>query len=174
MIELGGIKQGWKEQTLGDSPVHTGKIKKICSILEKGSIMKNVRVVKLSVFVVLFVVFLSAEVYGQRSKFNGLNMGMGNLSRLSHAKTRSISAENFTSEKGKGGMATEGAGARAARDLGQGWKVSPCVDIETGETFVLADIERRGGREEPPIEGLQKHQQEERPTHHDRVVHLIR
>ena len=48
--------------------------------------------------------------------FNGLGMGMGNLSRLSHAKTRSISAENMTGEKGKGGMATKGTGAeRRAR-----------------------------------------------------------
>jgi len=28
--------------------------------------------------------------------FNGLGMHMGNLPRLSHAKTRSISPENFT------------------------------------------------------------------------------
>ena len=32
--------------------------------------------------------------------FNGLGMSLGNLSRLSNAKTRSISAENFTGEKG--------------------------------------------------------------------------
>jgi len=31
--------------------------------------------------------------------FSGLNMNMGNLSRLSDAKTRSISPENFTGEK---------------------------------------------------------------------------
>ena len=49
-----------------------------------------------------------------------------------HAKTRSISPENFTGEKGKGGMATEGTGASAARDLGQGWKVSPSVRIKAG------------------------------------------
>ena len=36
--------------------------------------------------------------------FNGLNMGMGNLYQLSDAKTRSISPENYTGEKGKGGM----------------------------------------------------------------------
>ena len=36
---------------------------------------------------------------------NGLNMSMGNLYMLSDAKTRSISPENFTGEKGKGGMA---------------------------------------------------------------------
>lgn len=70
--------------------------------------------------------------------FGGL--GLGNLSRLSKAKTRSISAENFTGEKGKAGMATEGTGERCARDLGQGWKVSPSVHIAAGETFPLADI----------------------------------
>jgi Protein of unknown function (DUF2961). len=72
--------------------------------------------------------------------FDGLNMGLGNIFRLSDAKTRSISAENFTGEKGKGGMATEGTGANAARDLGQGWKVSPSVEIQAGSVFTLADI----------------------------------
>lgn len=44
-------------------------------------------------------------VYAQSNyPFNGLDMNMGNLSRLSDAKTRSISPENFTGEKGKGGM----------------------------------------------------------------------
>ena len=75
---------------------------------------------------------------------NGLGMNLGNLSRLSSAKTRSISAENFTGEKGRGGMATEGTGANAARDLGLGWKVSPSVSIGAGETFTLADIEGPG------------------------------
>lgn len=62
------------------------------------------------------------------------------LSRLMNAKSRSISAENFTGEKGKGGMATGGTGASPARELGRGWKVSPSIDISPGETFVLADI----------------------------------
>ena len=76
--------------------------------------------------------------------FNGLGMHLGNLSRLSYAKTRSISPENFTGEKGKGGMATEGTGKNAAIDLGQGWKVSPSVRIEPGTTFTLAEIEGPG------------------------------
>ena len=76
--------------------------------------------------------------------FNGLGLNMGNLSRLSAARSRSVSPENFTGEKGKGGMATEGTGAHAARDLGQGWKVSPSVDIDAGEDFVLADIVGEG------------------------------
>ena len=72
--------------------------------------------------------------------FNGLGLNLGNLSRLSNARTRSISPENFTGEKGQGGMATEGTGAGAARDLGRGWKVSPSVHIEAGKTFTLADM----------------------------------
>jgi len=67
-------------------------------------------------------------------------MNMGNLSRLSNAQTRSISPENFTGEKGKGGMAIEGTGAGCARELGQGWKISPSVVIQPGETFEMADI----------------------------------
>ena len=63
-------------------------------------------------------------------QFSGLGVDLGNLSRLSTAKTRSISPENFTGEKGKGGMATEGTGAIHARGLGQGWKISPSVAIE--------------------------------------------
>jgi len=76
--------------------------------------------------------------------FNGLGMSLGNLSRLSHAQTRSISAENFTGEKGKGGMAVEGPGAHCAVDLGQGWKISPLQKIEPGATFTLADIQGPG------------------------------
>lgn len=72
--------------------------------------------------------------------FNGLNMSLGNLSRLSHAQTRSISAENFKGEKGKGGMATEGTGAVPARELGQGWKVSPSISVPARTTVTLAEI----------------------------------
>ena len=79
--------------------------------------------------------------------FNGLTTGVGDLYRLSHAKTRSISPENFTGEKGRGAMATEGTGAQAARDLGVGWKISPSVHIEP-----KADIHARrhqGSRRHP-------------------------
>ncbi len=77
------------------------------------------------------------------SGFNGLGMHLGNLSRLSSAKTRSISAENFTGEKGKGGMA-EPRPDSASRDLGRGWKCSPFIRIEPGETRLLADIKEPG------------------------------
>ena len=72
--------------------------------------------------------------------FNGLGMHLGNLWELSDAVTRSISAENFTGEKGAGGMAENGTGAVVARELGRTWKVSPSVNIAGQETFVLADV----------------------------------
>jgi hypothetical protein len=76
--------------------------------------------------------------------FNGLTTGVGDLHRLSTAQTRSISPENFTGEKGRGGMAKEGTGEKAARDLGVGWKISPSVRIKPKETFTLADIKGSG------------------------------
>ncbi len=76
--------------------------------------------------------------------FNGLGLGLGNLSLLSYGQTRSISAENPTGEKGKGGMANEGTGASCARELGQGWKISPSVEIAPHSTFTLADIDGPG------------------------------
>jgi len=75
---------------------------------------------------------------------NGLGMNLGNLSRLSKAVTRSISAENFAGEKGKGGMAAKGTGEKAATGLGQGWKVSPCITVRAGATVTLADIKGAG------------------------------
>ncbi len=78
------------------------------------------------------------------SAFNGLGMNLGNLSRLSNAESRSISPENFTGKKGKGGMATEGLGAHCATKLGKGWKISPAVNIKAGETFELANIDGMG------------------------------
>ena len=79
--------------------------------------------------------------------FNGLGMSLGNLSRLSNAVTRSISAENFSGARGQGGMATEGTGAVAARELGQGWKSSPCIHVPGRATVVLAYIAGPGARD---------------------------
>ncbi|GBG05549.1 hypothetical protein PAT3040_00030 [Paenibacillus agaridevorans] len=73
-------------------------------------------------------------------EFNGTGMGLGNLARLSNAVTRSVSPENFTGEKGKGGMATEGEGLGPSGTLGQGWKISPCIQVEPGTAFTMADI----------------------------------
>jgi len=97
----------------------------------------------------LFMAFLvlglgAGGLFAQGREFNGLGMSLGNLPRLSNARTRSISPENFTGEKGKGGMATEGTGKSAARELGQTWKVSPSVRIDPNQTFVMADVKAEG------------------------------
>lgn len=97
-------------------------------------------------------VFVTCLVEAQQTPFNGLEMNMGNLHRLSDAQTRSISPENFTGEKGKGGMADPkdkdrrnvANASHAARDLGKGWKVNPYVRIESGETLTIAEIEGPG------------------------------
>ncbi len=99
---------------------------------------------KKNIFACLSIsVAISASVSGQ-SKFNGIDANMGNIFRLSDAKTRSISPENFNGAKGKGGMAAEGTGKEAARDLGKGWKISPCVVIKAKTTFTVAEIEGPG------------------------------
>jgi len=79
--------------------------------------------------------------------FIGLQPGLGSLPLLGRGRTRSISAENPTGEKGKGGMAIPNpnepkpvAAARAADNLGQGWKVRPFIRINAGETAVLMDV----------------------------------
>jgi hypothetical protein len=69
---------------------------------------------------------------------------MSNLALGSSAVSRSISPENFTGEKGAAGMATTGTGANAARELGQGWKVSPSINIEAKQTVELANITGQG------------------------------
>jgi hypothetical protein len=66
------------------------------------------------------------------------------ITRLRKGQTRSISPENFDGSAGGGGRATEGTGARAARDLGAGWKVSPSVVVKAGEAFELAQVEGAG------------------------------
>ena len=82
----------------------------------------------------------------QAQNFDGLDNNLSNLYRVSDAQTRSISPENFTGEKGKGGMAElgEGAASHEARELGKGYKVSPYVIIQPGETFTMAEIDGPG------------------------------
>lgn len=69
----------------------------------------------------------------------GLNLGLGSLPLLAAAKTRSISAENPDGAKG-GGAKADPNGEGAARELGKGWKVRPCITLEPGSTTTLADI----------------------------------
>jgi len=55
--------------------------------------------------VVLVACLVSVPLVAQKPAADLPGGGMGDLSRLSHAKSRSISPENFTGEKGKAGMA---------------------------------------------------------------------
>jgi hypothetical protein len=86
----------------------------------------------------------ASTVTAADAPFNGLDQNLGNLYRTSKAKSRSISPENFTGEKGKAGMSVDGPAKGAARDLGQGWKVSPYVRVKAKTTFTLAEIEGPG------------------------------
>lgn len=104
------------------------------------------------IFSCLLASLLVVSMAKSQNPFNGLDMNLGNLSRLSNAVTRSISPENITGEKGKGGMArledkdtpNKANAYNAARDLGQGWKVNPYVQIKSGQTFTMAEIEGPG------------------------------
>jgi len=70
--------------------------------------------------------------------------GLSGLYLLSNARTRSVSAENPTGEKGGGARAEPQAGSPAAR-LGKGWKVRPCLEhIPAGGTVTLADLRGPG------------------------------
>jgi len=88
-----------------------------------------------------------------QQKFDGLNMNMGTLSLLSDAQTRSISPENFSGGKGKGGMADPkldsgkrnvANSAMQASTLGKGWKVNPFIEVRSGETITIAEMEGPG------------------------------
>ncbi len=65
---------------------------------------------------------------------------LGGISLLTTGRSRSVSPENPTGERGRGGAATAGTGASAARELGPGWKVSPSIEVPGGSTAVLADL----------------------------------
>ena len=71
---------------------------------------------------------------------------LSSLTTKKDIRTFSVTPENLTGEKGKGGMALvgEGSASWAARELGQGWKVNPYLIIKPGETATLADIKGQG------------------------------
>ncbi len=62
---------------------------------------------------------------------------------LNDAMTYSISAENPTGEKGKRALELPKPGNPAFK-LGKGWKVRPCIDLESGKETVIADIKGPG------------------------------
>lgn len=68
---------------------------------------------------------------------------LSNIYRRSDAESRSLSAENTTGAVGASAMADpEGKGA--ARELGVGWKVRPCLTLKAGETTTIMDNEGPG------------------------------
>ncbi|HZP11578.1 MAG TPA: glycoside hydrolase family 172 protein [Nevskiaceae bacterium] len=75
---------------------------------------------------------------------------LANLYLRHDAESRSLSAENPTGEKGKGALALpdlsikKASSGWPARELGQGWKVRPCIDIAPGATATLMDHEGPG------------------------------
>lgn len=95
-------------------------------------------------FTLLILMLIISVAVNAQEKYNGVESNMGNIFKLSDAKSRSISPENFTGAKGQGGMATEGTGKNPSRDLGKGWKVSPSVVIKAHTTFTIAEIDGPG------------------------------
>ena len=72
-------------------------------------------------------------------------MMLDNLPRLCGIKTRMISAENPTGEKGKACMAEPCAALpHSEKSLGKGWKVNPFIRIAPKSKVVLADITGSG------------------------------
>lgn len=70
-----------------------------------------------------------------------MSKGLSDLFMTTNYVSRSLSAENPKGEKGKGGMALPEDEENPAFDLGQGWKVRPCLHIESGDTVEIADID---------------------------------
>lgn len=92
----------------------------------------------------LFILFFVHIVTLSAQQNSGIAPNINTLFMLSDARTRSISAENPTGEKGKGSMAATGTMQGASRDLGRGWKVNPHAVIKSGATFTAADISGPG------------------------------
>lgn len=71
-----------------------------------------------------------------------------NIYQQQAGHSRSISAENFNGEKGRAAMAdpskNEGHASHESRELGVGWKVSPCIQLAAAEVRTLADITGSG------------------------------
>lgn len=69
---------------------------------------------------------------------------LNDLTTKKNIHTFSVSPENLTGEKGKGGMALTGSASYAARELGQGWKVNPYLVAQPGTQTMLADVKGQG------------------------------
>ncbi len=65
------------------------------------------------------------------SSGGGLTVSLDNISRLENVQSRSISPENFTGEKGRAGMATNGTGKGRVARIGPGME-SFAIDWHQG------------------------------------------
>jgi hypothetical protein len=92
------------------------------------------------VLLLLTLGFLRAD----DATYDGLDTSLSNLARTSDAQSRSICPENPTGEKGNAAKAIHGNGEGAARELGQGWKISPCFTVKAHSTLTMADIDGSG------------------------------
>jgi hypothetical protein len=89
---------------------------------------------------------------------NNIYPGLGSLARISDARTRVISAENVYGRKGAAAMAVPGdtpqedvrtlgqtwESGHPARELGQGWKVRPCLLLEANSVTTIMDVDGPG------------------------------
>ncbi|HEX8521824.1 MAG TPA: glycoside hydrolase family 172 protein [Tepidisphaeraceae bacterium] len=110
----------------------------------------NPTIVCLAATLALFV-GCAAQQSGRTHSGAGAGGGGGDgplasLAQWTDVRSRAVTPENFTGEKGKAAAATQGTGAHAAEQpgMGRGWKISPSVRIKAHSTFTLADIKGPG------------------------------
>ena len=98
------------------------------------------------------------KTLGDADCLRALMLNLSNLACLGSGKTRSVSPENVYGDKGRGGMALVGdepqeevvrigqkwARNDCARELGQGWKVRPSVQIPARTSVTIMDVEGPG------------------------------
>ena len=69
-----------------------------------------------------------------------MNDLLSNLTKNIKGISRSLSSENKKGEKGQGALGLLGTGSQPARELGEGWKVSPSIHIKSNEKILLGEI----------------------------------
>ncbi|HVU95524.1 MAG TPA: hypothetical protein VHE34_09880 [Puia sp.] len=75
-----------------------------------------------------------SPVFAQ-TPFNGVESNLSNLFRLSPARSRSISPENFNGAKGAGGKATTGTEQARPAIWDKVGRSAPSVTIKAGQTL---------------------------------------
>ena len=86
---------------------------------------------------ILILLVITTYNAGAQTKDDfSLTSGLSSVYMIDDAETYSISPENPTGEKGKGGMAIPNANdtdlpfSKQAEHLGQGWKVRPFIKLK--------------------------------------------